>query len=85
MDVSPLAQMRSLGWLVLAGTQVEDVKPIAALPNLAVLDLTGAAVAEIAPLAAMDCLQTLVVADTVVTPAQLSALKLRRPGLAIAH
>ncbi len=79
-DVTPLAALTNLYYLVLSDTAVRDVRPLAALTNLYYLDLSNTAVRDVRPLAALTELGYLSLRNTAVsdvTPlAALTNLKL---------
>jgi internalin A len=66
-DLSPLARLEKLQWLVLSGTPVSDLSPLARLENLQGLNLSGTQVSDLSPLARLENLQVLYLSGTQVS------------------
>ena len=65
-DVTPLARLTELEWLILIDTAVADVSPLTTLTRLRELSLAGTAISDVTPLARLTELEWLSLTDTAV-------------------
>ena len=56
-DISPLAELTNLGWLILDNNEISDISPLAGLTNLEQLDLQVNKISDISPLAGLTNLR----------------------------
>ncbi|QEG38778.1 Internalin-A precursor [Roseimaritima ulvae] len=69
-DLTPIAKLKRLQSVTLAGNQIEDLKPLKDLTGIQLLDVSRNKVKDLSPLTAMANLRTLYVADNQLTTLQ---------------